>query len=172
MNLRPVVLIIVAVGAVLYLAAIFVAGVQSLQQDAEPAIPEVAVYLVTLIGAALATHFGAVFGISQFTGGNPRPIPGITQVSTWSVLPERKVDRVSTPDGEEQAKGGQYERLQQWAVYFYVFSLILALTFWILDGLSDSTSEIIRNMTWTFVGVIGGVVAIALNVRPQNTTGT
>jgi hypothetical protein len=153
-QLRPLILTIVALAAVAYLGGIAWAGIASLGSDTMPKIPEVVTQAITVIGGALATHFGAIFGISQFTGGNPRPIPPVWNIQQWAKLPLRA--------GESQQP---LDWLQIAAAYLYVLSLLGAVVFWALDGFSSESAQVLSNMSFTFVGVLAGVLTIALNVK-------
>ena len=57
--------------------------------------------------------------------------------------------------------------LQVVAAYLYVFSLVAAVVFWGLDGFSGESAQVLSNMSFTLVGVLAGVLAVALNVREQ-----
>jgi phosphotransferase system glucose/maltose/N-acetylglucosamine-specific IIC component len=166
-QLRPLIRIIIFVGALLYVGGIFWAGIASLTHagPTPPEIPQIVTQAITVIGAALATHFGALFGISQFTGGNPRPIPRFYQINSWARLPSRKV-KVQTAQGVRvREETPPLDNVQVLAAYLYFGSLLLALIFWALDGFSNSTADVVRNMSYSLVGVVGGVVAVVLNVK-------
>lgn len=63
-QLRPLVIVVVLLAAVAYIGGIIWAGVASLSSETKPDVPEIVIQAITVIGGALATHFGAVFGIS------------------------------------------------------------------------------------------------------------
>jgi len=170
-QLRPLVVIIVLVGALLYIGGIVWGGVISLCANKEsPAnIPPFVSQAITAIGTALATHFGALFGISQFTGGNPRPIPKPHQVQIWATLPHRRRDLGALPlqAGVESDDSSEhrFDFYQIAAAYLYFASLILAGVFWAITGFSEYAADAIRNMSFALIGVIAGVIAVTLNVR-------
>lgn len=172
-QLRPLVVLIVLFGSLFYIGAIIWAGVASLNaaKDNPAAIPEIVTYVITAIGTALATHFGALFGISQFTGGNPRPIPKPYHVNVWATLPRRSVAQTGAPQAGEvlgivtSAPEHHFDGFQIAAAYVYFGSLVLAAVFWFMTGFSAFAAEVVRNMTFSLIGVIAGVMAIVLNVK-------
>jgi len=155
-QLRPLVIFIVVVAALAYIGGIIYAGIESLQSDTKPPLPELVTQTITVIGGALATHFGAIFGISQLDGGSPRPIPSPLNVKAWAAVRPLRQDEPPQPT---------LNFLQVIAAYLYIVSLVGAVVFWLLDEFSSESADILRNMSFTFVGVIGGVVAVILNVR-------
>jgi len=156
-QLRPLIIILVLLAALAYLGGIAWAGVASLRSDSEPSIPEVVTQAITVIGGALATHFGAIFGISQFTTGKPRSISSAVNFTSWSKTPLRA--------GEKESR---LSWLQVLAAYLYVFSLVAAVIFWGLDGFSGQSARVLSNMSFTLVGVLAGVLAVALNLgKPE-----
>lgn len=196
-QLRPLVVIVVALGALAYLGGIAWAGIATLRSGhSELAIvPGYVTSLVTTIGAALATHFGALFGISQFTpgpggprarrGGTRDSAPSFFQVAQWARLPGEPGESSDTGQGRLPVRpsspdaGGDIDTdppngappprrldgLQVAAAYLYLGSLVLALGFWVASGFSEEASEVIRNMSYSLIGVLAGVLAVALNVR-------
>jgi hypothetical protein len=155
-QLRPLIVILVLLAALAYLGGIAWAGIASLGTEAEPTIPEVVTQAITVIGGALATHFGAIFGISQFTTGKPRSLSSAVNFNSWTRMPLR--------NGEKESR---LSWLQVVAAYLYVFSLVAAVIFWGLDGFSGQSARVLSNMSFTLVGVLAGVLAVALNVREQ-----
>ena len=154
--LRPLVIFIVAVAALAYVGGIIYAGVVSLQSPGNPELPEVVTHAVTGIGGTLATHFGAIFGISQLSTSQPGNPPSPLRVEAWaSVLPRLKDDPPII------------SRIQVFAAYLYLISLFVGVLFWGLDKFSSESADILRNMSFTFVGVIVGVLAVVLNVRKK-----
>lgn len=127
------------IGLGFYIYEIWVAGEASLKDLAEPAIPEALSALVTGVGAALAANFGAFMGITISTGN--------TGSGAFS-LPQFELPSA-------QALGA--------AVYF--LCLLLAGSYWVRDGLSADTAELIRNQGATVGGAIVGIVVVALNTR-------
>jgi hypothetical protein len=174
--LRGLVVFIVLFAAVLYIGGIVWAGIASCvnTQETPPTLPEIVTHAITSIGAVLATHFGALFGISQFTGGNPRPIPSFLQIHIWARLPSREkrpADKgvpaaftagVPTP---EPPSPRPYDLLQVVAAYFYFFSLLLALVFWAATGFSPRSADVVKNLSFTLVGVMAAIGTISLSVR-------
>ena len=64
---RPLILLIVGFATIAYIGGILWAGIASVTSPTMPKIPELVTQAITAIGAVLATNFGALFGISQFT---------------------------------------------------------------------------------------------------------
>ena len=166
-QLRPLVIIVIFIGALAYIGAVVWAGVVSVNaSEQQPAkLPGIVTQMITTIGTTLATHFGALFGISQFTGGNPRPIPKFYQAYIWATLPERKLDQeVAVPQAGEPTEQ-QFDTVQIAAAYLYFGSLLLACVFWAITGFSEFAADAVRNMTASFIGAIAGVIAVSLNVK-------
>jgi len=150
--LRPLVLFILALAALAYLGGIVWAGVATLVDPSrEPELPAIVTYAITAVGGLLATHFGAVFGISQLSGGAPQALHRFWK---WVSLPVRAEGVTTTLDWMQIA-----------AAYLYVGSLLLAVVLWAVDGLSPLASRALINMTFTLVGVFAGIGAVALNVK-------
>ena len=169
-QLRPLVVVVVFLGALLYAGGIIWAGVASLRSAAEPELPDLITQAITAIGAALATHFGALFGISQFTGGNPRPIPSPLKIHSWATLPSRPKRKHEEIPREalraEEEADHRFDKLQIAAAYFYLGSLILAAAFWAFDGgFSKDAAEALRTMSYSLLGVIVGIMTIVLNIK-------
>ena len=117
------------------------------------------------IGAALATFLGALFGISQFTGGNPRPIPKWYQIHTWATLPDRQVKDQAGAKSPQASEQQTVNRLQVIAAYAYVLGLIGAVVFWALTSFSPYAADPIRNLSTSFLGVLVGILTVTLSVR-------
>ena len=164
-QLRPLILIVVFLGTIGYICGIIVAGIVTLTSSSTKGpnemMPAFVTQVVTAIGATLATHFGAVFGISQFTGGNPRPIPNFFQIHIWARLPPR----ITLESVTVEKSISRLDSVQVIAAYIYFFSLVLAAIFWGLNGFSDHSADIIKNMSVNLLGVMAGVIAVVLNVK-------
>jgi len=157
-KLRPLVIIGVSIAALLYLGGLLWAGIESIKSPNKPEIPEILTHALTVIGGVLATHFGAIFGISQLNGKGRRTTPGLLSVHLWAALPQ----------AAGRVQGPALSWLQVTAAYFYFLSLVGALVFWLLDGFSTQTADAVQNMSFTLAGVSGGMLAVALNVRPSS----
>jgi hypothetical protein len=155
-QLRPLILIIVLLAAVAYIGGIIWAGIASVKMVEEPTIPEIVTLAITVIGGALATHFGAICGISRFAGDQTNPPPPVWKVNTWARSPQRAGEPTQPLD-----------TAQVIAAYLYFFSLVLAIIFWGVDGFSPNSAKVLSNMSFTFIGVLAGVIAIVLNIEPQ-----
>lgn len=153
-QLRVIILILLAIAAVAYLGGVAWAGIASLQTDEVPEIPAIVTQAITVIGGVLATHTGAVFGIARYLSSNTRLKPKVYNPVAWSVVPKR----------EGVAPGMGLDMIQITAVVVYLVSLLAAVVFWGLDGFADTSAEVLRNMSYTFVGLIGGLLAVQLNV--------
>lgn len=157
-QLRPLAIGLVFLAAAAYMGGIVWAGVESLQSPTEPILPEIVTNAVTAIGGALATHFGASFGLARFTGRSLSPDPiRPWHVRAWAAtLPQ---DRGTA----DELSASQW--IQVGAAYLYVISLLMAAVFWGLDDLfSPNSAILLRNMTFTLVGVAVGVLTVTLNV--------
>jgi hypothetical protein len=124
------------VGFGAYAAAILWAGIASLGSATEPILPDPLTPLITGVGAALATSFGAFVGFKPKLGSEAFAMPSFKVPS-----------------------------LQAAAAFVYFVSLLAALLFWLLDGFSPTTAEIIRNQTLTLGGVVLGAVIVSLNTN-------
>lgn len=148
-SLRILLLFMVALAFLCYLGGIVWTGIANFF-DTVPEVPEWVTYMVTGVGGALATHFGATFGLSQ------------------AAAQAQKTGKSQPKDTEPpQASGGQEPpgRLQIAAAWFYLFSLLLALGFWAADLFSPESAELLRSMTFTLGGLGIGAVSVALNLR-------
>ena len=152
-DLKPLFWIIIFIAAIGYIGGIIIAGILSIGSSTPPQIPQPVNVVITAIGSVLATNFGALLGISQFT----KPDPGSKfKTRTFLRFPVF---------GEENDKMNFFDKLPVYATYVYFFSLILALIFWGIDKFSENSSPIIINMTSTLIGAVVGVVAVLLNVK-------
>ena len=150
--LRPLVLFILALAALAYVGGIVWAGVATLLDTSrEPSLPDIVTYAVTAVGGLLATHFGAVFGITQLSGGTRQPIHKFWR---WVALPVREGGGTQPLDWMQIA-----------AAYLYVGSLLAAFVFWAADGFSPLAARALVTMSFTLVGVFAGIGAVALNVK-------
>lgn len=129
---KAIVAVSFLIGLVVYAWQIITAGLSGTEVD--PAVTA----LITGVGAALATNFGAFMGISWNQTG------GLTGFN----LPTFKLPTA-------QALGA----------LFYFLMLLLAAVLWLSKGLSPDAPEIIRNQVATLGGVIIGVVVVILNTE-------
>jgi hypothetical protein len=101
--------------------------------------PDAITAVVTGVGAALATNFGAYTGVTlNRTGG----------VGAFS-LPSFRLPSA-------QALGA----------LFYFIMLIIAGVLWAKDGFKADAPELIRNQVATLGGVIVGLIVVGLNTKP------
>jgi hypothetical protein len=173
----PIIVGIVIGACLLFVWSVFLAGHGSLVCDPPPAKvpeggicdadrrPQINPYLtliVTPLTATLATYFGAALGIAKAqplqTKGGPQPWRFLLG---WGGLIRR----------ESQA----YSLLQTGAAYVYLFGLLVAGVYLYRD-LQPPTTEtldtpythlIIKTCGTSLAGVIVGVFALALGVKPQ-----
>jgi hypothetical protein len=146
--LAPLIWIAVALALGIWAIVIVFAGWQSIQSPEQPMIPDVVTGLVTAVGAALATNFGATLGISKYMNGL-----GFRSLFTASAI--RLYASANSPT-----------KLQIGCAYLYFAMLIVAGAFWLADGLfSANTADIIKNMTATLGGVLVGIVVVQLSVK-------
>jgi hypothetical protein len=159
-QLRPLICIIVGVAALAYVGGIGYAGYLSLTSD-NPVVPDIVTQAVTVIGGALGTHFGAIFGISQLVSGTPANPPPVARLNVFTRSSVLATPANATPPPSALP----LDKLQVAAAYFYVFALLLGAILWGATGFSSKAADILKNISYSLIGVIGGVVAVALNVR-------
>ena len=129
-------LVILGIGAVLYVAAIVWAGIASLRHTgtAPVDLPDIVEQVIVVIGGALATHFGAWMGITFNQGrsfARVRDLPTLDQIA-------------------------------QVLAYLYFGCLVLGLVFWGATGFSPNAAGVLQNLSYTILGVFAGVVAVWL----------
>src|SRR5215471_2267242 len=130
-QLRPLVIIIVVLAALLYFGGILWAGLASLTSTPPhaPQIPDFVTNIVTGIGALLATYFGAVLGISVPAKQNVKSSFSAWKLQTWAWDPSNQSIQIA-------------------ACYAYFISLVLAALFWLIVTLRDATpADVLRNMS-------------------------
>ncbi|RRV10021.1 hypothetical protein EGJ28_15145 [Stutzerimonas xanthomarina] len=173
----PIIVGIVVLACLLFVWAIFEAGHASVLCDPPPAkLPDGGVcdaegrplinpfltLIVTPLAATLSTYFGAALGIANVqafdTGSRNQPWRFLLR---WGGL----IRRDSHP----------YSMIQTWAAYFYLFGLLVAGIYLYVD-LQPPTTEtldtpythiIIKTCGSSLAGVIMGVLALSLGVKPQ-----
>jgi hypothetical protein len=129
--------ILLVIGAILYAAGVIYVGVQNLQTDGEPAIPEIINNFLSGMGTVLALNLGAFLGISTAYKN------GLVKLARE--LPTQ-------------------DQLRLYASIFYVVMLFVAVIFWALDGFSPSSARLLQEMTNSLVGVLIGAVTVILGV--------
>ncbi|HHS97696.1 MAG TPA: hypothetical protein ENK08_07325 [Chloroflexi bacterium] len=129
-------LVILGIGAVLYVAAIVWAGIASLQYAATGPVnlPEFVEQVIVVIGGALATHFGAWMGITFSQGRTLASFRGLLRL----------------------------DQMAQVLAYLYLGCLVLGLIFWGATGFSPNAAGVLQNLSYTILGVFAGVVAVWL----------
>jgi membrane associated rhomboid family serine protease len=125
--------LIVLAGCGLYIGAVGYAGWLGLQQPSEPDLGPYVPTILTAVGGALATVFGAAFGLSD---GQRPPTLG-------SLLPRFNWPATAT--------------LIAWA---YFLGLVVGVGFFAFDPMRESAALPIRDMWKTIVGVIVGVIYV------------
>jgi hypothetical protein len=130
--------ILLVIGAILYAAGVIYVGVQNLQADGDPAIPEVINNFLSGMGTVLALNLGAFLGIST-TFRN-----GIGKMARE--LPTQ-------------------DQLRLYASIFYVVMLFVAVIFWALDGFSPVSARLLQEMANSLVGVLIGAITVILGVE-------
>ncbi|NOZ27202.1 MAG: hypothetical protein GXP39_03995 [Chloroflexi bacterium] len=144
--------VIVALLLIAYLAVVAWAGYLSLTMSEKPSVPAAVTNLFTGVAGLIAAHFAAVYGLSQAGPANVRA--QLRSVRTWV-------------RGPAEMQGGGDE-LRQWisviAVVVYLISVLLAWLFWFVDGLSENTADLVKNLATTGVGAFLGVLAFMLRL--------
>jgi hypothetical protein len=153
---RPLILLIVGFATIAYIGGILWAGIASVTSPTMPKIPELVTQAITAIGAVLATNFGALFGISQFTSIDKSANPTYLNIKKLYKLPLLTDAKNKTPF---------LDKLPIYAAYLYFISLFVATVFWCIDGFSDQCAQVLKNMTSTLIGAATGVLAVYLNVK-------
>ena len=146
--LLPIIWICLVIGLGGFAVLVFWAGWQSLAMTAKPAIHDGLTGFVTGVGGALATNFGATLGVSEYINRNLLA-PFSTGGLSAAVVPQR------------------WLTLQVIAAWVYFVTLLAAGAFWILDGFSSNTADLVRNMAATFGGVVVGILIVRLNIKPK-----
>lgn len=137
--LKLIYIMVISIVVGVYGALVVWSGLQSLDEAVEPTIPEAVTGVATGVGGVLATNFGAFLGITAAAGG------GLSMTTVRSTL--------------------QAPTAQGWAAAGYLVILTVSIVFWLLDGFSDATAEIIRTQSVTLFGVGVGALAVVLNVK-------
>lgn len=146
--LAPLIWAAIALALGIWAVVIILAGWQSIQSPDKPTIPDVVTGLVTAVGAALATNFGATLGISKYVNGL-----GLRSLFTRSAIGIFKSSNNPT-------------RLQIICTYLYAIMLVIAGGAWLIDGpFSANAADIIKNMTATLGGVLVGILIVQLSVK-------
>jgi hypothetical protein len=96
---------------------------------------------MTTIGSSLATFVGMLLGLQQAA----------------------ETVRHKDPTGQGRASGIT-TKLQWASAALYVLSLVIALLFWYRNG--DKTDPAVSNLGKTILGLLGGALAIVLNLSP------
>lgn len=146
--LLPIIWICLVIGLGGFALLVFWAGWQSLQMTAKPAIHDGLTGFVTGVGGAFATNFGATLGVSEYINRSLLA-PFSTRGVSAAVVPQR------------------WLTLQVLAAWVYFVTLLAAGGFWIFDGFSSNTADLVRNMAATFGGVVVGVLIVRLNIKPK-----
>ncbi len=135
--LRPLIVFILMLAGVVYVGGIIWAGLGKTVSDD-------AVFAITAIAGVLATNFGALLGITvSMSGSTHHPLS----------LTLRKAQRTTT------------DLLQVIAAYVYFVGLLAAAAFNLRGDVGGG--DMLRNMTSTLIGVIVGVLAVALATEPE-----
>lgn len=146
--LKPLSIIAILLGAVMYLGGILWAGFASIKIPTPPQLPEVVTFVVKVIGGVLATNFGALFGITVLQNGG--------QITKGLTMDPRSISKFS------RTKADWFQII---AAYVYFFSLLIALVFWFIDKFSAQSADMLKDMTFTLIGVIVGMLSVALNLK-------
>jgi hypothetical protein len=134
------VLVLVALAALLFLGGIVSAGYWSLKSQPDN-MPAFLAQATTVIGGTLSTNLGAVLGLA---------------------VAQSARGMVSLPSVPALARP-----LQIGAAWVYVGGLLLALAFWAWNKFSTEPDKVVStlpDLTKTLLGVVVGVLAIALGV--------
>ena len=154
-QLKALVIILVGLAALFYVCAVGYAGIKTIRNpnSSTPAeIPVPVALMITVIGGALATHFGAIFGISQAVKPAKRPSP--IRIDKWSALGEPGAPTLNT--------------VQIAAAYLYVGAMVGSVVFWAMVKFGDGAATVIQTMATTFIGVLGAVLTIVLSTEPKD----
>ena len=150
--------LLLGVGALLYIGGIWRQGWLALHQcgDLPPFhcgdLPPFLHHAVTTIGAVLGTYFGAVFGVRAQA----------LRARDGSLF--QALRQALTGAGEPPP----FSVLQAVAVLLYLLGLLVALFVWFELGFVEAAPELIKSMSATLLGVIAGMLAIMLNVKPTS----
>jgi hypothetical protein len=90
---------------------------------------------------------------------------GKRSVAVLEVYTQSSVKETGSDTSAAHASSQPLDRLQVAAAYFYVCALFAGGVLWGLDAFSPTSADILKNVTYSLIGVAGGVIAVALNVR-------
>lgn len=127
----------------LYAALVVFLGVPAWHAGLEEAVKYLSA-LLTAIGGALATFFGAAFGLNQVKA---------------AAGPAALTDRM--------AQVATLTWIQAVAAWVYFVSLLVAAALWGVAGFSTAVPEAVRSLALSLPGVLVGILTIALSLRRQ-----
>jgi hypothetical protein len=121
-----------------YFVAIGYIGVQAIRLGNAFEPDQIVSAVMTIIGGTLATHFGMVFGF----------------------------ERANSTGAKSHAT--ELTSLQTTAAWAYIVSLLIAGGFLVVNNFyyKQTSPEILVTLTMTLIGVVGGLLAVGLNVTP------
>ncbi|QIL40572.1 hypothetical protein G7074_15640 [Pedobacter sp. HDW13] len=154
MNNKPIaylILSLLSIGVAAYLYGVWIAcSISWAPRDTPVSINSFLSSVVSSIAAVLATNLGAVLGISI-----TKPQSPFGKLKNWTSFSLLANDGATI--------------FQIIACFVYVLSLLAAAIVWVHTGFETESTKIISlipEMTKSLVGVIIGVMAISLNVKP------
>ncbi len=143
--------IIVLLGSGIYIGAIAYAGWLGLSSEKEPSLGDFLSTTLTGLGGALATVFGAAFGLSD-SNKDPRTRSAL-------VTEERLRAAFSFP---------ATATIIAWA---YFIALVVGVLFFTIDADKDDAALPIRDIWKTLLGVIVGVIYVQAGKKPAPPAG-
>lgn len=140
-QLRPLIYFALLLGGVMFLGAIVWSGYLSITESAKPTLPSGVSDVLTIIGGALATIFGATLGIAKFSDGTARAVRATTRTGfTWP-------------------------NVSLWATYLYFAGLVAMLVILLFDQDSANAAQPVQDGFKTLIGAIGGLFYIEAGIK-------
>jgi hypothetical protein len=136
-----------AIAVLLYLAGVIYAGALS-YDNPKAEVPQVVDYYVTSASTTLATFLGMLLGF---------------RVAAPVIGEKADVPRTELPAPIRQTIDLDWFQVIIAIVYF--LSLLIALGFWGYHNFLADAMPLLRNLTMSLLGIIGGALAVLLNVR-------
>jgi arginine exporter protein ArgO len=140
--------VIILIGCGLYVGAIAYAGWLGWTTDGQPDLGNAVPAILTSLGGAFATVFGAAFGLSN------------------STLTTNSLNGLIVTEQRLRAKFSFPATATIIATSYFV-ALCVGVIFLLLDPAKDKAAEPIQNIWQTFLGVIAGVIYVQAGKKPD-----
>lgn len=160
MSLRETsILVFGAIGVIWYYVCLFTIGLRWLDANSDAtSFRDFMSVSITTIGVSLATFVGMLLGLRGLSE-EVRQDVDVAQAAA----PNDEAGRVGAVKLQEVANTAAGSTLQWCAALLYLASLLIAMYFWYRTG--NSTDPAITNLAKSLLGLIGGALAVVLNLR-------